>query len=116
MQENVSKVYLTKTEQLALCLVACHLDGQDEATKTAALTEPSSPFALKDAILKLKAALPDEAARLTKPELGSLCDAIDYVPRKEMKAVLGSSSRINPLREALLKIQMALYPEDGIPQ
>ncbi len=111
--ENVTKVYLTETERRALCFAACHFDERG------GLKDIASRFALKDAILKLKAMTPLDPARLTKGELEALCDAIDDLHSKkggERVAVLGSSALVNPLREALLKVQMALYPEEGTPQ
>jgi len=117
--ENVTKVHLTPGEQHALCLTACHLDGKEEGERLTALWDSTTCFALKDAILKLKGMTPPEPVRLTKGELEALASSViwlDCQPRPERMAALGSFARFNPLREALGKIQMALYPEEGTPQ
>jgi len=112
MTENVTKVYLTETEQKALCFAACHFEEHGF------LEDLAARLALKDAILKVKAMCPPEPARLTKAELGALCDVVNDLSRlrgERLKA-LGSPSLVNPLREAFGKLQMALYPEEGTPQ
>lgn len=115
MTENVTKVYLTPTEQKALCYAACHYDER------ALLEDLAERLALKDAILKVKGmAAPDEPSRLTKAEMGALCEIIIDLDMSRNKGkrieVLGSPALVSPLMNALGKLQMALYPEDGIPQ
>lgn len=114
MTENVSKVYLNPTEQKALCYAACHYDER------ALLEDLTERLALKDAILKVKGSAPDEPARLTKTEMGALCEVIIDLDMSRNKGkrieVLGSPALVSPLMNALGKLQMALYPEDGVPQ
>ena len=113
MTENVTKVYLTPTEQKALCFAAGHYDER------ALIEDLAERLALKDAILKVKG-MGDEPARLTKTEMGALCEVIIDLDMSRNKGrrleVLGSGALVNPLREALGKLQMALYPEMGTPQ